>query len=144
MSGLDLALLDTAVFVYAVGVAHRYRDPCRHLLQALEAGRFSGAASALAVEETMHQRTRRTGDRDSAVRVAGNIMALCTVHDLTKDDMTVGLRLFANSTRLHARDAFHAATAVNRGIPTIVSPDGAFDDVPQLERVDPLVATERL
>jgi len=49
-----------------------------------------------------------------------------------------------NSTRLSARDALHAATALNRGVPTIVSPDEAFDDVPQLERIDPLRAAARL
>jgi predicted nucleic acid-binding protein len=56
----------------------------------------------------------------------------------------LGLRLFVNSTRLSARDALHAATALNRGVPTIVSPDEAFDDVPQLERIDPLRAAARL
>lgn len=137
---LDRALLDSAVFIYAVGVEHPYREPCRELLRALEAERFRGEASALAVEETLHQRARRTGDRKSAARVAGNIATLCPIHDLTKADVVLGLRLFGASNRLGARDALHAATALNRGIPTIVSPDAAFDDVPQLERVDPIGA----
>ncbi len=141
---LDRVLLDSAIFIYAVGVAHPHREACRELLRALEADQFRGEASGLAVEETLHQRARRTGDRESAGRVAGNILILCTVHDLTRADLVLGLRLFANSTRLNARDALHAATAVNHGVPTIVSPDEAFDDVPQLERVDPLDAVERL
>jgi len=141
---LGRVLLDSAVFIYAVGVAHPYRDPCRQLLEALEAERFRGEASALAVEETLHQRARRTGDRESAQRVAGNIMTLCLVHDLTKADLGLGLRLFGTSARLNARDVLHAATALNRGIPAIVSPDQAFDDVPQLERLDPVQAAARL
>ncbi len=141
---LERVLLDSAVFIYAVGVEHPYRDPCRQLLRALEAERFRGEASALAVEETLHQRVRRTGDRESAVRVAGDIVTLCPVHDLTRADVVLGLRLFGAATRLNARDALHAATALNRGIPAIVSPDEAFDDVPQLERIDPIGAAARL
>ena len=141
---LDRVLLDSAVFIYAVGVAHPYRDACRQLLQALEAQRYRGEASALAVEETLHQRIRRTGDRESAQRVARNVMMLCPVHDLTTADVALGLRLFGTSARLNARDVLHAATALNRGIPTIVSPDKAFDDVPQLERLDPTQAVARL
>lgn len=141
---LDRVLLDSAVFIYAVGVAHPYRDACRELLEALEAERYRGEASALAVEETLHQRARRTGDRNSAQRVARSVMTLCAVHDLTTADVVLGLRLFRTSARMNARDVLHAATALNRGIPTIVSPDKAFDDLPQLERFDPVQAAARL
>jgi predicted nucleic acid-binding protein len=137
-------LLDSAVFIYAVGGEHRYRQPCRRLLSALEVDAFGGEASALAVEETLHQRTRRTGDRTSAVRIARNITILCPVHDLTTADLLLGLELFAGTARLDARDALHAATAVNRGIPRIVSPDNAFDDVRGLARIDPIDAVAEL
>ncbi|MGQ0778940.1 MAG: type II toxin-antitoxin system VapC family toxin [Pseudonocardiales bacterium] len=116
---------------------------CRQLLEALEAERYRGETSALAVEETLRQRACRTGDRESAQRVARNVMTLCQVHDLTAADLTLGLHLFGTSDRLNARDVLQAATALNRGIPAIVSPDRAFD-VPQLERLDPVQAAARL
>ena len=141
---LDRVLLDSAIFIYAVGVDHPYRDPCRQLLEALEAERYRGEVSALAVEETLHQRACRTGDRESARRVARSVMTLCPVHDLTTADVALGLRLFGTSARLNARDVLHAATALNRGIPVVISPDKAFDDVPQLERLDPMQAVARL
>ncbi|MGH3905967.1 MAG: type II toxin-antitoxin system VapC family toxin [Pseudonocardiaceae bacterium] len=141
---LDRVLLDSAVFIYSVGVAHPYRDPCRQLLKALEAEQYRGEASALAIEETLHQRTRRTGDRESAQRVARSVMTLCPVHDLTTADVVLGLRLFRTSERLNTRDVLHAATALNRNIPVIISPDKAFDDVPQLERIDPVQAVAQL
>lgn len=141
---LGRVLLDSVVFIYAVGVDHPYRDPCRQLLEALEAERYRGEVSALAVEEILHQRARRTGDRESALRVARNVMTLCPVHDLTTADVTLGLRLFGTSARLNARDVLHAATALNRGIPVVISPDKAFNDIPQLERLDPIQAVARL
>ena len=111
---LGRVLLDTAVFVYAVSTDHRYRVPCRRLLEAVAAGDLVAEVSALAVEECLHQRARSTGDRASAVRVAGNVATLCTVHDLGRPELTLGLQLFADFPTLSARDALHAATAINR------------------------------
>lgn len=141
---LGRELLDSAVFIYAVGAEHRYRQPCRQLLSALEMDALAGEASVLAVEETLHQRARRTGDRVSAVRIARNIMTLCPVHELTTADLLLGLELFAGCRGLDARDALHAATALNQGIARIVSPDSAFDGVPDLERLDPMDAAAEL
>lgn len=137
-------LLDSAIFIYAVGVEHPLRNPCRQLLEAVEADHYHGEASVLAVEETLRQRHRRTGDRESAQQVAASIMGLCRIDDLTRVDVELGLRLFGKSPRLHARDVLHAATAINREISTIVSPDRAFDDVLQLERLEPAAALARL
>lgn len=137
-------LLDTAVFVYAVGGDHPYREPCRQLLTALAAEEFGGEASVLVVEETLQQRARRTGDGDSAVRVAQQITALCPLHALTGAELALGLDLIAGSRRLNARDVLHAATALTQGIDRIVSPDRAFDDVDSLERLDPRDAAAEL
>ena len=45
---------------------------------------------------------------------------------------------------LQMRDAIHAATALNRGIDLILSPDTGFDDVEGLERLDPMDAEATL
>jgi predicted nucleic acid-binding protein len=58
--------------------------------------------------------------------------------------LAVGMQLFKTAARLNARDALHAATALNRGIPTIISPDPAFDDVTGLQRLDPIKAVAAL
>lgn len=137
---LGRVLLDTSVFIYFVGVDHPYRDPCRKLIVGLAERKFRGEASVQAIQELVHQRTRRTGDRVAAARVADDFVALCPLHDLTIEDLHLGLRLFREAPRLNSADALHAATALNRGIPTIVSPDPAFDDVTGLQRIDPIEA----
>jgi predicted nucleic acid-binding protein len=57
------------------------------------------------------------------------------VHDVTPDDLRIALELFEGHERLHARDTIHAATAMNRGIDVIISPDVAFDGLPGLRRL---------
>jgi predicted nucleic acid-binding protein len=137
---LGRALLDTAVFVYAVGEDHPYRDPCRRLLHPDALHRYGGEASVQAIQELLHQRARRTGDRAGAVGIAEAMAQLCPLHPLTPDDLRLGLRLFSDAPRLSGRDALHAATAINRGIPTIVSPDPDLDGVDGLRRLDPIAA----
>lgn len=137
------ALLDTAVFVYAVGGPHRYRDACIRLLEPDAVARYGAEASVQAIQELLHQRARRTGDRADAAEIAAAMSQLCELHELTPQDLDVGLALFRQVPRLSSRDALHAATAINRGITTLVSPDPDFDSVTQLTRVDPADAAAR-
>jgi len=48
------------------------------------------------------------------------------------------LTLLERHERLQARGAVFAATALNREIPVILSPDRGYDEVHGLRRVDPL------
>lgn len=131
-------VLDTAVFVYAVGGKHPYREPCQAIVDRARLRFLLAAVSADLLQEFVHHRARRTGDRAEAVRQAGEIPLFCRVLDVTLDDARAALELFATHERLHARDAVFAAVALQRDIGHIVSPDRAFDDVAGLVRVDPM------
>lgn len=141
---LGRALIDSAVFVYAVGTDHRYREPSRLIVHALARNDFQGEASVEVVQEFLHQRVRRTGDRVDAVRLARHVAGLCPLHDVTVADLRMALELFGRHDALQARDAIHAATAVNRGITAIISPDTDFDGLEQLLRIDPVDAASAL
>lgn len=128
---------DTAIFVYALGADHPYRNPCRRLVSLAADGHLQGEASVELLQEFVHVRWRRRGYRQQAVREAADIAALCELHDLTETDLRRALRLFEAAESLNMRDAIHAATALNRGVSLIVSPDSGFDEVPGLTRLDP-------
>jgi uncharacterized protein len=130
-------LYDTAVFAYAYGAEHPYADPCRQIVDRAGAGELRGEASADLLRELLHQRFRRTRDRARAAREAAAAGELCLLHDVQPKDVQRALDLFADAESIGARDAVFAAVALNRGIPTILSPDRAFDEVPGLSRVDP-------
>jgi uncharacterized protein len=130
-------LYDTAVFLYAIGGPHEYRSPCRAILELVEDRDIQGDASADLVQEVVHHRLRRTRDRARAAREARAVARLCRLHELRAEDVLRGLDLYAATQGLGSRDAVFAAVALNRGIPAILSPDRAFDEVPGLRRVDP-------
>lgn len=130
-------LYDTAIFIYAVGADHPYRDPCRDIVARARAGEIAGEASVELVQEFAHVRLRRTGDRATAIRLAGDVAQLCRLHSFEASDLPLMLTLLDRHERLGVRDAVFAATALNRNVGAILSPDRAFDGIRGLRRIDP-------
>lgn len=130
-------LYDTSIFVYALGGEHPYRGPCREIVRLAAAGDLQGEASADLLQELVHQRVRRTGDRLGAAKAARNVAALAWWHPVEPNDVQRGLDLFETHDELDARDAVFAALAINRGIDAILAMDQAFDEIDGLERIDP-------
>jgi uncharacterized protein len=130
-------LYDTAIFSYALGGEHAYKEPCRQVVREATAGRLRGEASADLIQELAHQRLRRTGDRRGAAEAARNVAKLVRLHPLEPDDALRGTELLETYPSLDSRDAVFAAVALNRGIDAILATDRAFEEVRGLERIDP-------
>jgi uncharacterized protein len=130
-------LLDTNVVLYAIGGPHPYAEPCRRLLSSAGEGRLRLEAPVDLVQEVLHHRTRRLGDRSQAARDALAAAALCRLHAVEPQDAREATRLFAGSSHLSARDAIFAAIAARHGLGAILSADADFDGMAQLRRIDP-------
>ena len=130
-------LYDTSIFIYALGREHPYREPCREIVRRAAAGDLQGEASADMLQELVHQRARRTGDRLGAAEAARRVARLAWWHPLEPNDVQRGIDLFEAHNDLDARDAVFAALAINRGIDAVLATDRAFDGIDGLERIDP-------
>ena len=133
---MSRAYIDTNVFLYAIGTEHRYRDPCRRIIQALGQRTLVGETSVETLQEIVHH--RRRGDRAAPER-ARRAAALCDrLHPVDHEIAFLALDLAERTHDLPPRDAVHAATVLARGSGLVVSADHNFDLVSDLERVDPL------
>jgi uncharacterized protein len=130
-------LFDTGVFVYALGGEHPYREPCRGVLRGVRERRLGAEASVELIHEFTYVRLRQVGRRVDAVRSARAIMRSVSLHVVEPNDMERALDLWHQHERLDVRDAIFAAQALNRGIDAILTPDQGFDEVSNLERIDP-------
>lgn len=137
-------LYDTSVFVYARGSEHEYREPCRAIVRLAERGLLAGEASVELVQEYAYLLRRRGVSGQQVWKQSRDVMSLATLHEFGEEDLQRALSLLATHPALGARDAVHAATALSRGIPVVVSADRAFDEVGGLERVDPRDVPTRL
>lgn len=130
-------LYDTSIFIYALGREHPHKEPCREIVRKAAAGDLQGEASVDLLQELVHQRMRRTGDRSGAAEAARNVAKLAWWHPVEPNDIQRGIDLFEIHPNLDARDAVFAALAINRGIDAILATDRAFDEIDGLERIDP-------
>ena len=130
-------LVDTNVILYAIGGPHAYADPCRSILALAGEGRFEMEAPVDLVQEILHHRARRLGDRRQASAEARAAAALCRLHAVEPKDASKAAELFEYSSRLSARDAVFAAVALRHDLDTILSADGDFDGLSDLRRLDP-------
>lgn len=133
----DAVLLDTSIAVYALGAADRRRDSCRDFLQRAASGEFRAYASVEMVQELVHHRLRRLGDRRGAAADGRSLSAACTLLRFDHEVLELSLDLIERVPTIRGRDAVHAATAIAYGIERIASTDKAFDNLPGLIRIDP-------
>lgn len=132
-----MIVLDTTVLVYAVGVDHPLREPCRSIVVAVREGHVDVTTSVEVVQEFTHVRSRRY-DREDAVRLAREYAVLLSpLFATTAEDLSRGLEIYERHTRLGTFDAVLAAAALEREAEALVSADDGFDGIPGLRHVDP-------
>lgn len=129
-------LIDSAVAAHALGEDDPVRSACRAVMTAAADDRIRAYASVEMIQEVVHHRLRRTGDRSAATADGRDVAAVLTILPFDREVLDLSLDLIER-TDVRGRDAVHAATALAYGIDTIVSPDNAFDRIPGLTRVDP-------
>ena len=130
-------LVDANVFVYALGVEHPYRDPCRDVVAALARRELEAETSVEILQEVVHVRRRRMGAPDAAARAREILAWDLPVHEFDVDDLERALKLIERDDSLSVRDAVHAAMALNREIGVVLSTDRDFDRIEGVARVDP-------
>lgn len=133
------AFVDANVFLYAIGAEHPYQGACQELLTAVVRGDVGGETSVEVLQEVVHSRRRR-GDDEAPQRAREILRSEIPVHGIEPADLERALALIEEHPALPARDAVHAATAINREIAVVLSADADFDQVGGLRRVDPLDA----
>jgi predicted nucleic acid-binding protein len=128
--------IDTNIFLYAMGGESRHRKPCREVVDAIRRGRIVGETSVTTLEEVVHHRRRR-GDDDAVAR-GRQVAQLCSIHPLDRELSLAALDLMERHPHLETGDAIHMATAAAQGVTRVLTADRDFDDVPGIERLDPL------
>jgi predicted nucleic acid-binding protein len=132
-----LIVLDTTVLVYAKGRAHRLREPCRRLIDAIADGRVEAATTVEVIQEFVHVRAQRRERSDAAGLGRDYVDLLSPLLAVTDEHLRRGLSLFASNERLGSFDAVLAATAIDVDASALVSADAAFADVAGLSHVVP-------
>lgn len=132
-----MIVLDTTVLVYAAGTEHPYRQPCRALVEAVDAGTIRATTTVEVIQEFAHVRSRRR-DRADARRLAEDFTDLLSpLLTVSERDLREGLERWERAGDIGAFDAVLAAAARAAGASALVSSDRAFATVQGLAHVLP-------
>jgi len=129
--------LDTNVFLYAAGASHPLREACARVLRRVAEGSLDATISAEVIQEILYVLIRR-GRREDALRLASDLTSLFPdLLAVTRDDVAEACELLRRYPRLSVRDAVHLGTMLRNGLRTVVSVDSDFDQVSEIQRIEP-------
>ena len=137
--------VDTTIFMYAMGAASRFKEPCARILRAGAADRAVLVTSAETLQEILH-RYRSIG-RSNEIKptfeaISASVQRILPV---TADDVEEARQLgerIPKGRSVSARDLIHAAAARRQGLREILTVDAGFASIPGVVLVDPLAWTE--
>lgn len=130
--------VDTSILMYAAGSEHPLRAPCQRIVDVISNGSLEAATSAEVIQEILHRAVamRRI---DAGIKLANQAMDMfAPVLPITHALMRRVPDLVARYPGIDARDAVHVATCIHEGIREIVSADRGYDDVAEVQRIDPV------
>ncbi|MEZ5121338.1 MAG: type II toxin-antitoxin system VapC family toxin [Solirubrobacterales bacterium] len=132
-----MIVVDTTVLVYAKGVDHPLRGPCRELLLAAADGRVEATTTIEVIQEFAHVRAQRRPRSDAAALARDYAELLAPLLPVTAEHLDAGLAVFERVAGLGAFDAVLAAAASAAGATALVSADAAFAALDSVAHVVP-------
>lgn len=132
-----MILIDSNVFMYAGGRTHPHKKPSVRLLERVARNEIEAAVDAEVLQEILHRYRAldRWADGRTVYDLARRIVPL--VFPVTVEILDAARKLMDRYEGLSARDALHAAAAQEYGIRRICSYDRDFDDLGDVERIEP-------
>lgn len=132
-----LHFIDANVPMYAVGAEHPLKRPCLAILRSIASGELAAVTDVEVCQEIIHRYTA-LGEREQALHVARLFIKLVPeILPILKEDLLLSLEMHQRYPSLQARDSLHTAVMRNNGIQFIISADHHFDEVDEVERIDP-------
>ena len=130
--------VDSNVIMYAVGAEHAYRSPCLDALDRIVHERLGAMVSAEVHQEILH-RYMAIGLPDKAREVSIRLETIIPATlPVTLADIGRVRQLAKHYPGLKARDLVHAAVMLENGLTHILSTDRHFDQLAEIQRIDPV------
>jgi len=130
-------LLDANVLMYAAGRPHPHKQPSAMLLERIARDELDAGLDAEVLQEVLH-RYRAAGrwpEGRTVFDLAREVVP--TVIPITLKVLDLARVLLDRHTGILARDALHAAAALDCGAEAFCSYDTDFDAIDSLVRVEP-------
>ena len=138
-----MIFVDANTPMYTVGAEHPLKDPSIKVLRLIQESPSNFLTSAEVLQEIIHRYLAiRAWPRGRAVFEQFSRLMRGRIHPIYESDVRGAARLADQHHDLSARDLLHAAVMNRLDVRRIVSTDTDFDDLPDIERLDPMKVDE--
>lgn len=133
-----MKLIDTNVFIYAVGRQHKYKESCVELVNKLERGEIEANIDTELHQEILYRFWQVKRPREGIAIVDRLLVGFPTPFPITFDVIGIAKDIFATVPELAPRDAIHGAVVIVNRLEGIISTDGGMGSIPGVTRIDPM------
>ena len=131
-----MKLVDANIVIYLLGHEHRYREPCRAIIDQMVVRPYDYSIDAEMLQELLYVFWKR-GAIDTGTEVVRQLLGLVPeAVPVGEPEIAAAARLLERPSRLSVRDAIHAAVVFEYDLDGIISADKGFDSVSSLRRFD--------
>ena len=132
-----MKLIDTNVFVYALGRPHEYKESCMRLMDQFERGEHQANVDTELLQEILYHFWQR-GQPQVGLQAFDQIVAgFPDPIPITVHEAAIARDLLSAHPYLEPRDAIHAGVVLAHGLEGIISADRDFNSIPGVTRFDP-------
>lgn len=130
-----MIFVDSNIPMYLIGGAHQHKTDAQRALEKAITGRERLVTSAVVFQEILHRyhAIRRLDAIQPAFKTLLGVVD--DVFPIEEADVMAAKDILLGTPRLSSRDALHLAVMRRRDVPSILSFDSGFDDVPGVVRV---------
>ena len=129
--------IDANLIMYAIGVPHPLREPCRATLRRIKDGDIQVVTNTEVLQEILYRYISLKRQAQAEVAYHSTVGICAQVLPVTHPDLDLALDLLKRHSGISPRDAVHAATMVHHGIKEILSTDSHFDAISEIQRIPP-------
>jgi predicted nucleic acid-binding protein len=135
---LTIPFIDANIIMYTVGKEHKYKHPCSLLVRRIAKENIVVASDTEILQEILY-RYWLIREFERARETYSDFKRLVSLmFPVTIDDVDLALELLERHQNIQPRDAIHAAVMLNNGLTRIYSTDAHFDEIKEIERLDPI------
>ncbi len=132
-----MKLIDTNIFVYAVGRSHEYKGVCARLSAEFIRGEHDVNIDTELLQEVLYHFWQRNRHQEGIELFDTITAGFPEPFAVTVAEARVARDVLSNYPDVQPRDAIHAAVVLVKGLEGIISTDRGFDVIPEVARFDP-------
>lgn len=134
--------IDSNIFIFAAEDQGEMGKTCRKIISLIEEGKIICASSYLVIDEVIWVLKKRIG-KNKSIKIVNAIMSL-PIKWLEVDRRTIMQMIETfEASYLDPRDSLHVSSMKIAGISTIISEDGDFDSIENIERITAIDCLKR-